>query len=87
MVRHSLLPSYDKTNPPAQPKKKRKTQKKVPVYLCGTCGCDCVDTPQSEADQSVNCDICGVWVHYVCAGVSDQSLESVDKWFCSKCKC
>ncbi|XP_052263735.1 uncharacterized protein LOC127866911 [Dreissena polymorpha] len=67
-----------------QPKKRRRLNK-VPIYLCGMCGLDCVDEPQSEADQSVSCDVCGVWVHYICAQVTDTHLETVDLWSCGKC--
>lgn len=68
------------------PNKRRKVAKRMPIYLCGTCGCDCLDEPQTEADQSVNCDVCGVWVHYVCAGVTEKTLKTVDKWVCEKCE-
>ncbi|XP_045161885.2 uncharacterized protein LOC123526703 [Mercenaria mercenaria] len=72
--------------PCVQMKKRRKTTKKTPIYLCGICGCDCVDDPQTDADQSVNCDGCYVWVHYICAGVTDKTLQTLDKWLCTKCK-
>ncbi|XP_052778718.1 uncharacterized protein LOC128216184 [Mya arenaria] len=56
------------------------------IYLCGTCGDECVDIPEHSDDQSVGCDKCGVWVHYRCAGVTDESVQDIDRWICAKCQ-
>ena len=85
-VRRALEPVVLQKTTVVKRKKQRKTMQKSPVYLCGTCGCDCLDIPLGEDDQSVNCDKCDVWVHYVCAGVTDKVLETVDVWHCHKCK-
>ncbi|KAH3814311.1 uncharacterized protein LOC127836093 [Dreissena polymorpha] len=77
---------------PTQSKQKNQTRKrpikikeKETVFLCGVCGTDCLDEPTCAADESVGCDRCGVWVHYICAGVTSEKLALTDEWFCSKC--
>ena len=62
------------------------TTKQPLLFLCGVCGSECKDNPEDAKQQSVCCDICDVWVHYVCAGLTDESVKNFDKWCCQKCK-
>ncbi|XP_052777885.1 uncharacterized protein LOC128215218 [Mya arenaria] len=83
-ARRALIPIS--TQPLKRKKKTRKAESKTIVFLCGICGLDCLDEPQSENIQSVQCDGCSVWTHYVCAGVTDELVSIALKWFCKKCK-
>ncbi|KAH3817459.1 hypothetical protein DPMN_118996 [Dreissena polymorpha] len=77
------------SNIPTAPRKRRRLcikKTRAAVYLCGVCGLDCIDKPMCDSENSVNCDACGAWVHYVCANVTDVLLVNVDKWFCPRCK-
>ena len=87
-VKHSLISIQLNSTEMSHPQKKRRNnyQKPIHQYLCGVCQNDCVDNPQNELDQSVNCDGCAVWVHYVCAGVDDKDIQLTDNQFCQKCQ-
>ncbi|WAR10628.1 hypothetical protein MAR_035704 [Mya arenaria] len=74
------------TQPMKRKRKPEKGESKTPVFLCGICGLDCLDEPQSENEQSVQGYGCSVWTHYVCAGVTDELVSIALKWFCKKCK-
>ncbi|KAH3832718.1 hypothetical protein DPMN_106012 [Dreissena polymorpha] len=67
-------------------KRQRQSVPKQPVYVCGVCDFDVVEVLLTEAEQSVNCVRCDVWIHYWCAGVTNKTLENVDEWVCAKCK-
>ncbi|WAR27214.1 hypothetical protein MAR_013197, partial [Mya arenaria] len=76
-ARRALIPIS--TQPLKRKKKTRKAESKTLVFLCGICGLNCLDEPQSENEQSVQCDGCSVWTHYVCAGVTDELVSNVLK--------
>ncbi|KAH3768256.1 hypothetical protein DPMN_169468 [Dreissena polymorpha] len=73
-----------KSKPKNQTRKQQIKIKEKKVFLCRVCGTDCLDEPTCAADESVGCDRCGVWLHYICADVTSQKLALTDKWFCSK---
>jgi YqaJ-like viral recombinase domain/PHD-finger len=54
------------------------------VYLCGVCGQDAVDAPETYDAQSVQCDKCQLWYHYGCAKVTSDVTQA-KAWFCSNC--
>ena len=37
--------------------------------VCGHCNKQCTET--GEQGQAIQCDLCGVWVHAVCDGISN----------------
>ncbi|XP_052224935.1 trichohyalin-like [Dreissena polymorpha] len=39
-----------------------------------------LDFPERSQDQSVCCDDCETWVHYGCAGVTEETVESIDQF-------
>ena len=58
-------------------------------YPCGTCGLICEDDPADSKDESIGCDTCQLWYHYLCVGLTGS--ESVvtnrkSKWKCETCK-
>ena len=82
-VRRALIPICSQ---PSKRKKTNNTVYKALVFLCGVCGLDCLDNPQSDDEQSVQCEKCSIWTHYICAGMTDSSLSAIDKWFCKICQ-
>ena len=53
------------------------------AYPCGVCQKACLDDLVTEDDRSVMCDICSVWHHFTCIGVT---CVTTKRWFCSSCK-
>ena len=54
--------------------------------FCGLCFKKLVDPPKSPADFSISCDICDLWCHILCAGVTeDQSNDIHFDWICPFC--
>ena len=55
-------------------------------YFCGKCVFE-----YQEGEEWIQCDICNVWYHRVCAGLeSDENWEHVQnaevEWVCHQCK-
>jgi len=57
-------------------KSKGKAKKAKIMWPCGICGNNCVD-------QSVACDGCDTWYHFICIHVDEDELP--DEWFCNSC--
>ena len=62
------------------PNKKSKKGKKAikrtqPIYLCGTCELRIKEHIQSDNDQSIMCDSCHTWHHWLCVGLNGESEE------------
>ena len=67
-------------------KRKRKALKSNPVYLCGVCGVELDVNPINFHQQSIGCDACPVWFHFVCVGINKSNIpQTKNKWFCPKC--
>lgn len=59
-----------------------------PPHLCGTC-----KNPVSDNDQGLLCDVCNIWFHSKCQGVSDNKYAAVKEdrdedvpllhWYCN----
>ena len=43
--------------------------------VCGHCNKQCTET--GEQGQAIQCDLCGVWVHAVCDGISKAQYQSL----------
>ena len=69
--------------------KKLKTNKAIncnPVYLCGLCSKEVLDDPINFEEESVQCDSCPLWYHFVCTGFIEETKPGEnDNWFCSQC--
>jgi hypothetical protein len=51
----------------------------LPVYLCGECAGD-------VEDGAVQCDLCKVWFHYGCVGITEDAEPTYQElWLCDKC--
>ena len=46
--------------------------------ICVVCSTKCVS-------NTICCDSCDTWCHYECVGVSVDTAESIEKWFCPIC--
>ncbi|XP_052267569.1 uncharacterized protein LOC127869228 [Dreissena polymorpha] len=90
-VRRMLMPvanvDIEKTSLHSEKVKKKgkSTMPRKIVFHCGVCRKECLDFPGRSQDQSVCCDECETWVHYDCAGVTEDTVESIDVWICDKC--
>jgi len=61
------------------------------LHIC----CVCLSDQQSEDDELLECDRCGIWVHEACYGMdpdtdidsktSESSSDSTEPWFCNAC--
>jgi hypothetical protein len=58
--------------------------KRQNVQLCGKCVHVCVDDPKSVEEDSVSCDICKVWYHFLCVDL--KQINEDDEWVCTSCK-
>ena len=50
----------------------RKMAKQNPVYLCGSCQKDVVEKPKQFSEESIGCDRCPLWYHFVCVGITEK---------------
>lgn len=72
-------------------KKKSDIIDKVVEYPCGTCGKECIDESVALAfeDQSVLCEKCEKWFHFVCVGLTGKESflkkKSTAAYFCKSC--
>ena len=60
-----------------------------PVYMCKICDKQILESDQmiTDEDQSIQCDKCRMWVHWVCVGLFCDSEElGEDEWICNTCK-
>ena len=71
----------EKTKP-----EKKKRSVKISVCLCGTCLEKVVDGRTKFEEESVGCDKCPLWYHFICAGITEDSRpKQRDSWVCPKC--
>ena len=76
-----LKKKKEKTKP-----EKKKRLVKTSVCLCGTCQKEVVDGPTKFEEESVGCDKCPLWYHFICAGITEDSRpKQRDSWICPKC--
>ena len=84
----------NRTKRPKQNVKKRVTRRQSkPVYNCGICKRRCVDLDEDVKNEngqenSVYCDTCTKWYHWVCVGIlseDDSDLEELE-YSCPACK-
>ena len=65
----------------------RKKVKQSKIYLCGICQRNVVDNPQQFSEESIQCDKCPLWNHFVCVGITEHSKPtSKTKWYCNECR-
>ena len=67
--------------------KGKKGAKKIrPVYVCKICNKQILESDQmiTDEDQSIQCDKCRMWVHWVCVGLfCDNEELGEDEWICN----
>ncbi|KAJ8033493.1 Transcription initiation factor TFIID subunit 3 [Holothuria leucospilota] len=63
----------------ASPPKKRKT------FICPCCLKECLEDPKTFSQQSIGCDDCQRWWHWLCAGIT-RKAPSTHNWTCPDCK-
>ena len=57
-----------------------------PVYLCGICGTDVADEPETFEQQSVECSSCNRWIHFYCANLTKDDVKGLSEvWLCFGC--
>ncbi|XP_030845477.1 uncharacterized protein LOC105436450 isoform X2 [Strongylocentrotus purpuratus] len=97
----STKPSLSSTSNQTQPrendtkKRKKKTgkmlvrQKSRPVYMCSICDNECLQLPDgcTFEDNSICCDCCHKWCHFVCVNILDKDDDQLieERWCCPKC--
>ena len=56
---------------------------------CGKCKLVLLTNPKNKGDQSIECDVCRLFYHIKCVGVSDAKLKLLDdddvRWYCPIC--
>ena len=71
----------EKTKP-----EKKKRLVKTSVCLCGTCQREVVNGPTKFEEESVGCDKCLLWYHFICVGITEDSRpKQRDSWIFPKC--
>ena len=67
---------------------KRKKQEQPPeIYLCGECKKTLKINPANFNEESVGCDRCPIWYHFVCVGIKEGNEATHEqKWHCIKCR-
>ena len=82
----SSVPATSQQNPSKKKKRavKQDSRKKSKVgevkrsiYLCGVCQKDCVEKPKQFSEESVACDGCPLWHHFVCVGIKKRSHYNI----------
>ena len=53
---------------------------------------NCVSCPtcdKTSSDTSICCDVCGLWIHFKCSGLSKKQFLQLgsdnSQWFCKQC--
>lgn len=49
------------------------------------CVCGVTSTTDDDEDAWIACDICGVWQHNICVGISPFEEDTPDKYTCEQC--
>ena len=87
---NTAVPTCGIASAPTKSKQKQKNKKcrnarntNLKVYLCGKCSQICVDNPKCNEEESVNCDACGLWFHFVCVGFKNEGQN--EEWKCDAC--
>jgi hypothetical protein len=59
----------------------------MPVYLCKVCDKVVKETVDIPEDNSIGCDQCGRWYHWICVNIHASSPEVAtdSKWYCKIC--
>lgn len=73
--------------PPKKGKGRKVKQQKIrPTYTCGTCKniCKYPEEISDTSENSVMCDTCKKWYHYVCIGITEAPSDDED-YYCTKC--
>ena len=56
---------------------------------CGKCKLVLFNNPKNKGDQSIECNVCQLFYHIKCVGVSDAKLKLLDdddvRWYCPIC--
>lgn len=99
----TILPQGNKLEMEIKADTAQRTETKIPVlqnlqdesytqltkYYCGTCRCECVETPIETGKQSIQCDRCNFWFHYSCQQIigTENFINSTGiSWYCDICK-
>ena len=56
------------------------------IHFCPTCEkviLEGEELPENSRDNSICCDHCGAWFHFVCAQITH--IEDDQEWFCQVC--
>lgn len=96
-TKSSLSSTSNQTQPRENDTKKRKKktgkmsvrQKSRPVYMCSICDNECLQLPDgcTFEDNSICCDCCHEWCHFVCVNILDKDDDQLieERWCCPKC--
>ena len=67
----------------AQTRKQKAKEKSATLqYSCGVCH-DVYKEYTSKVENWICCDGCDTWYHFVCVGVSEESIP--EQYFCDSC--
>lgn len=84
---HIAYPDRISDSEPVPPKKSKPNLEEIAleeanhsVALCGICNFVC-------EEQSIQCNLCNIWYHYLCVGLNDESVVTIGEsdWHCPMC--
>ena len=68
------------------PRKRSAKKTKTTIFLCGICSQDVAENPSMSEEESIGCDLCPMWYHLKCAGITEHTIPSrKESWICSRC--
>ena len=59
-----------------------------PIYICSLCKNNIPYIANNFEENSICCEICDMWFHFKCVGITDESKvpEESEPWMCEQCK-
>lgn len=55
------------------------------VYFCPVCNNVVTDNVGTYKDQSIQCDGCGLWFHFLCVKLTKATVKGLKSWLCENC--
>ena len=60
-----------------------------PIVLCGTCDAECIESPSTYAERSMECECCIKWFHVTCVKMEKKKYDAISTldlhWYCPSC--
>ena len=55
------------------------------TYFCPSCSMVIPNVVTELKHRSICCDLCNLWYHFHCVGVTNTNVKCMSSWHCGKC--